>query len=91
MDGVKNIVVDISMTSCDQNTALNFELILLPLFLLLHVASVAVLLRTFIIIKVVLHLFVTLVVFTLRLFVNFNFIFLLFFIRDVKAFKHDSF
>lgn len=91
VDGVENIVVDITMASCDQYAALNLKLILLSLLFLFYVVGIAILLRSLVFIKSVFLLLIALVFRTLGLFFDFYFIFLLFFIRYVKSFQNDSF
>ena len=83
MDGVENVIIDISMPCRYQNAALDLSFVLLSLFLFFHITALSILLRSFIIIEIVIiHLIIT-VVFTLRFLIDFNLIFLLLFVRDV--------
>ena len=93
MDRVENIIVDISVTCSDQNTAFDFKFILFPLFLLLLSSALPTLkLRSFVIIEIstVVHLVFSNVV-TLGFLVDFDFIFFLLLVWDIELFQNDSF
>lgn len=90
MDRVKNVVVNVTVTCCNQNAALDLEFILFAFLLFLDSTCFAILLGSFVIIKgFFISLIISLVI-ALRFFVNFDLVFFFLLIGNVKSLQDDA-